>query len=60
LECANASNLKSFYIPMSGNTIMKQTHKRRQDTGKIEKLHQLCMLVLNGMIVTNSENENGC
>jgi len=27
LECANASYLKSFYSPMSGNTIMKQTHK---------------------------------
>lgn len=27
LENANASHLKRFYIPVSGNTIMKQTHK---------------------------------
>jgi len=26
-ENANASHLKSFYIPVSGNTIMKETHK---------------------------------
>ena len=33
-----------------------------QDMPQLEKqkLYQLCILVLNGTIVTNSKNENGC